>query len=146
MEQDILFLRKAIELAKQAKQEKDEPFGALLVKDSVIVATGQNYVKRNQNPIAHAELEAIYTYCAQSGMTDLQDYTLYSSCEPCPMCISAAIWANVGRIVYSVPGKQVAEKIGSMFQLSSEDLATHSTNKPKLIGPLLQDEGIRVFE
>ncbi|MEB7773026.1 nucleoside deaminase [Kurthia gibsonii] len=146
MEQDILFLRKAIELAKQAKQEKDEPFGALLVKDGVIVATGQNYVKRNQNPIAHAELKAIHTYCAQSGMTDLQDYTLYSSCEPCPMCLSAAIWANVGRIVYSVPAKQAAEKIGSMFQLSSEDLTTHSTNKPKLIGPLLQDEGIRVFE
>ena len=146
MEQDILFLRKAIELAKQAKQEKDEPFGALLVKDGVIVATGQNYVKRNQNPIAHTELEVIYTYCAQSGMTELQDHTLYSSCEPCPMCLSAAIWANVGRIVYSVPAKQAAEKIGSMFQLSSEDLTTHSANKPKLIGPLIQDEGIRVFE
>lgn len=79
-------------------------------------------------------------------MTDLQVYTLYSSCEPCPMCMSAAIWANVGRIVYNVPAKQAAEKIGSMFQLSSEDLATHSTNKPKLIGPLLQHEGIRVFD
>lgn len=146
MEQDILFLQKAIELAKLAKQKKDEPFGALIVKDGVIVATGQNYVKRNQNPIAHAELEAIYNYCAQSRITDLQDYTLYSSCEPCPMCMSAAIWANVGRIVYSVPAKQAAEKIGSMFELSSEDLATHSTNKPKLIGPLLQDEGIQVFE
>lgn len=146
MEQDILFLRKAIELAKQAKKEKDEPFGALLVKDDVIVATGQNYVKRNQNPIAHAELEVLYTYCAQSGITDLQRYTLYSSCEPCPMCMSAAIWANVGRVVYSVTVKQAAEKIGSMFELSSEGLTTHSTNKPKLIGPLLQDEGIRVFE
>lgn len=79
-------------------------------------------------------------------MTDLQDYTLYNSCEPCPMYMSAAIWANVGRIVYSVPGKQAAEKIGSMFQLSSEGLTTHSANKPKLIGPLLQDEGIRLFE
>ncbi|MEK4138797.1 deaminase [Kurthia sp. FSL E2-0154] len=76
--------------------------------------------------MAHAELEAIHTYCTQSGMTDLQDYTLYNSCEPCPMYMSAAIWANVGRIVYSVPAKQAAEKIGSMFQLSSEGLTTHS--------------------
>lgn len=146
MKQDTLFLQKAIELAKQAKREKDEPFGALLVKDGVIVATGQNYVKRNQNPVAHAELEAIYTYCAQSRITDLQSYTLYSSCEPCPMCMSAAIWANVGRIVYSVTATQAAEKIGDMFQITSVDLIAHSHNKPKLIGPLLQDEGIRLFD
>ena len=86
----------------------------------------------------------IFTFL--SGITDLQRYTLYSSCEPCPMCMSAVIWANVGRVVYSVTAKQAAEKIGSMFELSSEGLTTHSTNKPKLIGPLLQDEGIRVFE
>ena len=79
---DLHFMRDTLELAKAAGAEGNEPFGALLVKNQHIVATGKNHIHTESDPTYHAELGIIRDYCHSSGVTDLSDYTLYTSCEP----------------------------------------------------------------
>lgn len=91
----------AVELATANVAEGGGPFGAVLVADGVSIATGQNRVTRDNDPTAHAEVVAIRTACSSRGEFALPGATLYASCEPCPLCLSAALWARVGRVVYA---------------------------------------------
>lgn len=95
------WLRAAVELATRNVTEGGGPFGALLVVADAPVGTGQNRVTRDNDPTAHAEVVAIRAACAARGDFALVGATLYSSCEPCPMCLAAALWARVDRIVYA---------------------------------------------
>ncbi len=101
------YLKHAIELARTSK---GGPFGACLVKAGVLVE-GQNEVVPTHDPTAHAEIVAIRKACAAIGSHDLSEWTLYSSCEPCPMCLGAIQWARVGRVIYAAD-KLVADEIG----------------------------------
>lgn len=97
---DSFFMKKAIELSKDAVAHGNEPFGALLVKDGEIVFTNENQIFTQHDPTYHAEAGLIRNFCAETGITDLREYTLYSSCEPCFMCSGAMAWAKPGRLVY----------------------------------------------
>ena len=102
MNPDDLFLRRAIELARQGSERGDGgPFGAVLVRDGKIIAEGWNRVVASLDPTAHAEIGAIRTACAAVGSFHLPNTTLYASSEPCPMCLSAAYWARIERIVFA---------------------------------------------
>jgi guanine deaminase len=101
MTTDEAWLAQAIELAVHNVTEGGGPFGALVVKDREIVATGQNRVTRDLDPTAHAEVQAIRNACRATGDFSLAGMTLYTSCEPCPMCVSAALWARLDRVVYA---------------------------------------------
>ena len=102
MNPDDMFLRRAIELARQGSERGDGgPFGAVLVRDGKIIAEGWNRVVASLDPTAHAEIGAIRTACAAVGSFHLPNTTLYASSEPCPMCLSAAYWARIGRIVFA---------------------------------------------
>jgi len=99
---DIIFLKKAIDLAVTGvKQNKGGPFGCIIVKDGKIIGKGCNSVTSTIDPTAHAEMVAIRDACKHLGEYQLDDCTLYASCEPCPMCLGAIYWARPSRVVYA---------------------------------------------
>jgi guanine deaminase len=99
---DAAFLDRAVELAVQNVAEGGGPFGALIVgSDGAILAEGQNRVTRDLDPTAHAEVVAIRRACLAVGSFSLEGATLYTSCEPCPLCLSAALWSRVDRVVFA---------------------------------------------
>ena len=85
------FMALAISLSKSAVEHGNEPFGAVLVKDGEIVYTNENQIYTRHDPTFHAEAGLIRRFCEERGITDLSDYTLYSSCEPCFMCCGAMV-------------------------------------------------------
>jgi guanine deaminase len=98
---DQHWLTAAVDLAVANVGAGGGPFGAVLVADGVQIGSGQNRVTRDNDPTAHAEVVAIRAACAARGDFSLAGTTLYSSCEPCPMCLASALWARVDRVVYA---------------------------------------------
>lgn len=107
---DAQFMELAVELSKENIASGGGPFGAVIVRDGEVIATGTNRVVPNSDPTAHAEVTAIRNACQQLGTFKLDGCTIYSSCEPCPMCLSALYWAGVERICYGNT-KQDAKEI-----------------------------------
>jgi len=98
---DEEWLARTIELATANVAAGGGPFGALIVRDGGLIAEGQNRVTATLDPTAHAEVVAIRAACLAVGDFSLAGSTLYTSCEPCPLCLSAALWARVDRVVYA---------------------------------------------
>ena len=99
---DHLFMTRTVALSrKHMLAGHGGPFGAVVVMDGKVVAEGWNQVTSTNDPTAHAEVVAIRRACAALNRFDLRGATLYSSCEPCPMCLASALWARVDRIVYA---------------------------------------------
>ena len=98
--EDAKFMEMAICLSEENIDTGGGPFGAVIVRDGEVIATGTNRVVPNSDPTAHAEVMAIRNACAKLGTFQLTGCTVYSSCEPCPMCLSALYWAGVSRICY----------------------------------------------
>lgn len=97
------YMKMAKEMAENGiKQNEGGPFGAVITnKQGNIIATGNNQVLKNNDPTAHAEVMAIRNACQKLNTYDLSNYILYTSCEPCPMCLSAIIWSNIKEIYYA---------------------------------------------
>ena len=95
------FMLRAIELSIQSANSKGGPFGAVIVKDNQIISEGYNQVTVNNDPTAHAEIVAIRNACKKLGNFFLKGCDLYTSCEPCPMCLSAIYWSHVDKIFYA---------------------------------------------
>lgn len=108
-------MNKFLEVAKNSAQggmRKNEggPFGAVITsKDGEIIAIGNNQVLKQKDPTAHAEIVAIRNACKKLDTYDLSGYKLYTSCQPCPMCLSAIIWANIKHVVYACTKEDAAE-------------------------------------
>ena len=99
-EADARFMEMAIRLSEENIDNGGGPFGAVIVKDGQVLATGANRVVPNTDPTAHAEVMAIRSACQKLGTFNLKGCTVYSSCEPCPMSLRALYWAGVDRICY----------------------------------------------
>ncbi|MCL2021833.1 MAG: nucleoside deaminase [Betaproteobacteria bacterium] len=113
---DQRLLRRALELAAENSREdlanpEGGPFGAVIARDGEILAEGKNRVLASHDPSAHAEIEAIRAACRKTRAFHLVNATLYASSEPCPMCLAAAYWARITRIVYA-NSRAEAEAIG----------------------------------
>ena len=109
MNADVLFLARAVELAQKGSElGEGGPFGAVIVRGGKIVAEGWNRVVVSRDPTAHAEIGAIRTACAAADSFHLPNSTLYASSEPCPMCLSAAYWARIERIVFANSSAEAA--------------------------------------
>lgn len=103
------FLQQAIDLATANVVRGDGgPFGAVIVRDGAVVATGVNQVTRTNDPTAHAEVIAIRAACQALETFELHGATLYSSCEPCPMCLAATLWARVDGLFYAATAADAA--------------------------------------
>ena len=124
-ETDSVYLRQAIALAKDGIEHKHGgPFGCIIVKDGVVIGKGSNRVTAANDPTAHAEVEAIRDACRRLGDHQLTDCVIYTSCEPCPMCLGAIYWARPRRVVYASTRDQAAD---AGFD---DDLIYREINKP----------------
>ncbi len=99
-EKDREFMREAIRLANESVKNGGGPFGAVIVKDNEIIAGSSNSVTIDNDPTAHAEVNTIRQACKKLGTFDLSGCVIYTSCEPCPMCLGAIYWAKIDRIYY----------------------------------------------
>jgi len=127
---DAAWLSQAIDLATSNVAAGGGPFGAVIVRDEILVSTGQNRVTRDLDPTAHAEVEAIRAACTKVGDFSLAGMTLYTSCEPCPLCVSASLWARLDRVVYAADREDAARggfDDREFYELFARDRATWPT-------------------
>ena len=138
-------MRYAIDLANKNVENGGGPFGAVIAKDGEIVATGVNRVTANNDPTAHAEVSAIRAAATQLSTFDLSGCEIYTSCEPCPMCLGAIYWAHLDKIYYA-NNKTDAANIGfdDSFIYDEIDLAPQNRKLPSEV--LLHEEAIKTFE
>jgi guanine deaminase len=102
------FMKQAIDLAVENVHRQGGPFGALVVRDGIVIATGANQVTRTSDPTAHAEVVAIREACRVLGDFQLTGCDLYTSCEPCPMCLGAIFWARPARVFFAATHREAA--------------------------------------
>ena len=101
-EDDEFYMKKTIQLAESAVDNGQGPIASIIVKDGKIIGQGFNEIRKRKNPTAHAEMVAIEDACNKaSSMKPLQGATIYTNCQPCPMCLGALYWSKIGRIVYA---------------------------------------------
>lgn len=139
------FMRKAIELSIENVKNGGGPFGAVIVKDGEIVATGVNRVTANHDPTAHAEVSAIRAACQKLDTFDLSGCEIYTSCDPCPMCLGAIYWAHLDKIYYG-NNKADAARIGFDDSFIYDELALKREDRKKAMEELLPDEAIAAFQ
>ena len=101
MSEKNLFMMRAIELSIESAKSKGGPFGCVIVKNNKIIVEGSNKVTMNNDPTAHGEIVAIRAACQKLNTFNLSECDLYSSCEPCPMCLSAIYWSRIENIFYA---------------------------------------------
>ncbi|MDO4755073.1 MAG: nucleoside deaminase [Parabacteroides sp.] len=139
-------MRKAIELSMENVANGGGPFGAVIAdKEGTIIATGTNRVTASCDPSAHAEVSAIRAACAKLGTFDLSGYDIYTSCEPCPMCLGAIYWAHLDRMYYG-NNKTDAKNIGFDDSFIYDELALKPAERRLSSEILLPEEAIRAFE
>ena len=138
------FMRRAIALAVENVAKGGGPFGAVIVKEGVVVATGVNRVTANNDPTAHAEVNAIREACTKLGTFDLSGCVLYTSCEPCPMCLGAIYWAHLDKIYYGANQHDAAEvNFDDSFIYRELELEPAKRHKP--VENILHDEALAPF-
>ena len=108
-EKDKEFMREAIRLANESVDNGGGPFGAVIVRNGEIIAGSSNSVTIDNDPTAHAEVNTIRKACQKLGTFNLSDCEIYTSCEPCPMCLGAIYWARIGRVFYGNTRKDARE-------------------------------------
>ncbi|HRP00145.1 MAG TPA: nucleoside deaminase [Flavobacteriales bacterium] len=139
-------LREALQLAR-AGMDRNEggPFGCVIVKDGRIIGRGNNRVTSTNDPTAHAEVVAIRDACQALGSFQLEGCTLYTSCEPCPMCLGAIYWARPERVVYAGT-REDAAAAGFDDQLIYDELPLPPGQRRIPMRTLLHDEAVALFE
>lgn len=144
---DKIYMKKAIELAKAAVEHGNEPFGAVLVKDDEIVFTNENQIYTKHDPTFHGEAGLIREFCEKIGVTDLHEYTMYASCEPCFMCSGAMVWVKLGRLVYGASNDDLEKILGNEGGCNcSRIVFENSFWKPDVTEGVLREESIKVLE
>lgn len=137
-------MREAVRLSVENVKNGGGPFGALIVKDGELVATGVNRVTDSCDPTAHAEVNAIRAACKKLHTFNLEGCELYTSCEPCPMCLGAIYWAHLDKVYYGNT-KDDAKKIGFDDSFIYDELAVPRAERCLKTEALLRDEAIEAF-
>ncbi|MBQ3739452.1 MAG: nucleoside deaminase [Bacteroidales bacterium] len=143
-EQDKAFMREAIRLADESVKNGGGPFGAVIVKDGEIIAGRSNSVTLDNDPTAHAEVNTIREACRKLGTFDLSDCVIYTSCEPCPMCLGAIYWARISRIYYANTKKDAAD-IDFADDFIYKELEQREERRAVPFIPMLRAEAIKTF-
>ena len=140
------FMEMAIKMAENnIEDKKGGPFGALVVKDGVVVGRGSNHVTSDNDPTAHAEVVAIRDACSNLNTFNLEGCEIYASCEPCPMCLGAIYWARLGKLYYAGTKDDAANAnfddsfIYKEFELPKEERSIPSSQ-------LMRNKAVEVFE
>lgn len=144
-QEEIVFMKEAIRLSvTNVTEGKGGPFGAIVVKDGKIIARGANSVTSTNDPTAHAEVVAIRNACKELNTFQLDDCDIYTSCEPCPMCLGAIYWARPARLFYANTKVDAAD-IQFDDQFIYEEIARPVSERKLFTKQLLRDEAMEAF-
>jgi tRNA(Arg) A34 adenosine deaminase TadA len=153
VETDLAHLRRAIALARQAREAGSNPFAAVIVAEdgSTLAEAVNNTRAEDGDPTQHAELLAVALASRRASTGQLQRATLYASAEPCCMCAGAIHWGGIARVVYGLSERRLGEIAGEHpenppLSLSCREVLAHSGRKAEVIGPLLEDEAAAVHQ
>ena len=139
------FMLRAIELSVNSANNAGGPFGCVIVRDNKIIAEGSNIVTSSNDPTAHAEIVAIRDACQKLNTFNLSGSDLYSSCEPCPMCLSAIYWSHIDNIFYANT-RDDAKKINFDDSFIYSEFSKKIEDRKIPIKQILRDEAIKGFE
>jgi tRNA(Arg) A34 adenosine deaminase TadA len=142
---DKQLMQIAIELSVNNVERGGGPFGAVIAKNGSIISRGVNRVTENNDPTAHAEIEAIRKAARKLKTFDLSGCEIFASCEPCPMCLSAIYWAHLDKIYYANT-KTDAKNIGFDDSFIYDEIQLNPTKRKIVMLQLLSEEAIRAFE
>jgi tRNA(adenine34) deaminase len=140
--QDERFMRMALDEARQG----DFPFGTVIVRDGRILARGRNLGRTSDDPTAHGEMVAIRRGLADHGSASLKGSTLYTSGEPCAMCMGAILWCGFGRLVYAASVEQLSTRINQIMISSAELAAMAPFTRISIAGGVLANEAMQLFD
>ena len=146
MSNDTDYMKRAIELSKNNMEKGcGGPFGAIIVKDGKVIGEGWNKVTSSNDPTAHAEVEAIRDACKKLKNFDLSGAEIYTSCEPCPMCLSAIYWARLSKI-YFANTKKDAAAIDFDDDFLYQEIPKELSSRKIPTVQLLREEALKVFK
>ena len=138
-------MRRAVALSEKSVQTGGGPFGAVIAKDGEMIAEASNSVTIDHDPTAHAEVNAIRQATKKLGTFDLSGCDIYTSCEPCPMCLGAIYWAHLDRIYYANDRKDAA-RVGFDDDFIYQELALKPADRNKQMEILLSEEARKAFD
>ena len=139
------FMARAIELSIESVNTGGGPFGSVIVKDEKIIAEGSNKVTSTNDPTAHGEIVAIRKACKSLNNFNLSGCELYSTCEPCPMCLSAIYWAHIEKVYYANT-RDDAQKIDFDDSLIYSELLKNVKKRKIPMVQMMRDEALKTFE
>jgi len=139
------FMKRAIELSIESVKNVGGPFGAVIVKDDKIIAEGSNNVTSTNDPTAHGEIVAIREACKKLNNFNLKGCELYSTCEPCPMCLSAIYWARIDKIYYANT-REDAKKIDFDDSLIYSEFNKNIDERKIPMIQIMRNEALKAFE
>ena len=145
MNEKNFFMMRAIELSIESAKSKGGPFGSVIVKDNKIIAEGSNQVTINNDPTAHGEIVAIRSACQKLNTFNLSRCDLYSSCEPCPMCLSAIYWSRIENVFYAntrIDAKRIDFDDSFIYSEINKDLE----NRKIKMHQMHRDEALEAFK
>jgi tRNA(Arg) A34 adenosine deaminase TadA len=149
-ETDLIYLRRCIALASEARAAGQHPFGAIVVdEDGEVIVEAKNHVRPpDGDPTQHAEVRAAGMAAKLASPERLAKATLYTSTEPCCMCAGAIYWANIGRVVYALSEKKLYEMTGAnpenpTLSLPCREVFARGQRRVEVVGPLLEDEAMK---
>ena len=138
-------MKRAIELSIESVNKGGGPFGSVIIKDNKIISEGYNKVTTNNDPTAHGEIVAIREACKKLKNFNLSDCELYSTCEPCPMCLSAIYWSRINKIYYANTRKD-ARKIDFDDSFIYSELQKNTNKKKIPMTQIMRNEALKAFE
>ena len=139
------FMKRAIELSIESVNKDGGPFGCVIVKNGKIVSEGSNKVTSTNDPTAHGEIVAIRNACKKLNNFNLKGNELYSTCEPCPMCLSAIYWARIDKIYYANT-REDAQKIDFDDSLIYSEFNKNISERKILMIQMMRNEALKAFE
>lgn len=146
MVNDTQFMQLAINKAKEGIEKEQSPFGACIVKDGEVISCEHNIVWESTDITGHAEIHAVREANRKLNTIDLSGCTIYSTCEPCPMCFTAIHWARIDKIYFGAR-IQDAKKFGfNELTVSNEILKNHGNSKVQIEGDFMRDECVELFK
>lgn len=140
---DEKYIKRAIELALQAREAGNHPFGALLVNDDQIVLESQNCVITSKDVTLHAELKLVSEASQKFSKDFLKKCVLYTSTEPCAMCAGAIYWASIRKVVFGLRAKTLGELAHGSLVVSCNQIFSFGKDKVKVLGPVLEEDAKR---
>ena len=145
-DQDTKFMKRAVELARSGMDANSGgPFGCVVVKNGEIIGEGNNRVTSTNDPTAHAEIVAIRAACERLGAFQLDGCSIYTSCEPCPMCLGAIYWARPAKVFYACT-REDAAAVGFDDDFIYRELGKANDEREMVLINILRDEGLALFQ